>query len=223
MIRKRYVRLVLLACTCVASLGLLAGATPAAAKTKVVTKTGTVQACFTVGIPIPDWSPTATTVPGSLRVHVEIPKFKGQPQDGMVTSFASVGARIIHTDDGDLVLGMVSPDGKQVILANTRDQSLNGAGAGYGLGPADCTGQLVLFSDAFPTSIVNPGNTGISRPITGSFSPEQSLSNFVGGPAAGDFTFFVLDTVQNNTGSINAFSISFNYQYKAVKKKKKRR
>ena len=226
MIRKRYAQLGLLACTSVASLGLLAGATPAAAKArfKVVTKTATVQACFDTNIAIPDWSSTATTIPGSLRVHVEVPKFRGQPQNGKVTSFAGVGTRITHTRDGDLVLGIVGPDGKQVILSNTRDQAAAFYGGnGYGMGATDCTGQLVLFSDSFPTSIVNPGNTGVDQPITGSFSPEQALSDFVGGPAAGDFTFFVLDTVGTNTGSINAFSISFNYEYKALKKKRKHR
>jgi nifR3 family TIM-barrel protein len=212
MMKKSSARLALLACASVASLGLLAGASPAAAKTK----TATFNQCVNIGQAIPE----VATGPQSSRafsIPVTVPKFKGKPQDGAVTAFGSAGVRITHTNDNDLQLSLVSPGGRLSTLANRRGAS----GDGYGTGSNSCAGSLVQFSDTAATSIVTPGNTA-NNPITGSFRPESPLSTFIGGPARGFWTLIVTDTSTPNVGSLDAASLNFTYQYKVKPKKKKK-
>ena len=168
----------------------------------------------------------------SFPVFAKVPKFKDRPQNGVVTAFHSAGVRISHTDDGDLALFLVSPGGTAVALATYRDQSTNKdpetgdpspSGNGYGSGAASCSGSLVQFGDAFPTSIARPGNTSLNAPIRGSFRPEQSLTSFVGGPARGFWTLIVQDVQAQDVGQINAVSLNFTYSYKVKKKRKKGR
>jgi subtilisin-like proprotein convertase family protein len=219
MIQKRSARMALLACAGVASLGLMAGASPAAAKT--VTKTATFNQCVNFAVPIIDQdSSTSATTADAAAIPVSVPKFKGKPQDGLVTALTSLGTRITHTDDGDLELLLVSPGGKAVSLSQFNDG--NSSGDGWGTGAASCAGSLVLFGDAFPTSILTPGNTVSQSPITGSFKPEQPLSTVVGGPARGNWTFVVVDDASGDEGAINAVSLNLTYQYKALLKKKKK-
>ena len=217
MMIKRSGRAAMLACTSVASLGLLAGASPAAAKTK----TATFTQCANAGVAIPDYGlNTGDPSPsGAFALPVSVPKFKGKPQDGVVTAFTAAGVRISHTDDGDLVLNLVSPGGKVAALANLRDG--NTSGDGYGSGAGNCSGSLVSFGDAFSIPIATPGNTTPGSPITGSFKPEQPLAAFVGGPARGNWTLVVTDTAADDVGTIDALSLNFTYQYKVKPKKKK--
>jgi hypothetical protein len=219
MCRKRFTWFVLLTCAGIASLGLVTGSS-AVAKTK----TATFNQCVSGAIPIPDEGPTSGTPTGSaaLAVPVNVPKFKGKQQDGVVTAFSTAGVRISHTDDGDLVLNLVSPGGKVVGLGQQRDDSGNSSGDGYGSGPADCSGSLVSYSDAFTTPIATPGNTANAAPIVGSFRPEQPLAAFVGGPARGMWTLVVTDTAGEDVGTINALSLNLTYQYKVKPKKKKK-
>jgi subtilisin-like proprotein convertase family protein len=232
MIKKRSAQLAVLACAGCASLWLLAMPAPAGAKTK----TAQFTQCVSAAVNIPDGPPpgSAATNPAALfTIPVTVPKFKGKQQNGVVTRFNSVGVRISHTDDGDLALFLVSPGGRAAALSTFRDQSTNvnpdpppdrlPSGDGYGTGAANCSGSRVDFGDGFPTSIATPGNTGVDAPITGSFSPEQPLSAFVGGPARGFWTLIVQDTQFQDVGQIDALSLSFDYSYKAKKKKKKRR
>jgi Proprotein convertase P-domain len=230
MIKKRSARLAALASSVCLSLCLLA--LPASAPAK--TKTAQFIQCVSTAVPIPDGpapGSTATNPAASFAVPVGVPKFKGRPQDGTITAFNSAGVRISHTDDGDLALFLVSPGGRAVALATYRDQSSNvdkegqpsPSGDGYGSGAPSCAGSRVDFGDRFPTSIATPGNTGLDTPITGSFSPEQPLSTFVGGPARGFWTLIVQDVQSDDVGQIDAFSLSFTYAYKAKKKKRKKR
>jgi subtilisin-like proprotein convertase family protein len=215
MTNKRSARMALLACASVASLGLLVGASPAAAKTK----TRTVNQCLSTNAAIPDNLDTAPAGAATASIPVSVPKFNGRPQTGVVTAFTSAGVRIVHTDDGDLVLGLVSPSGQVILLSNSRDG--NTSGDGYGTGAASCSGSLVLFGDTFPTPIRTPGNTTTGSPITGSFQPEQPLSSFLGGAAKGNWTLFVADAAGGDVGTINAFSLNFSFKYKVAPKKKK--
>jgi subtilisin-like proprotein convertase family protein len=232
MIEKRWVRPMLAACVACASLALLALPAGAAAKTK--RKTATFSQCVNLAVTIPDGPPTGTTAlnpVASVAIPVRVPKFKGKPQDGVVTSVNSVGVRITHSDDGDLALFLASPGGKAVSLSTYRDQSSNvddqgdpsPSGDGYGTGAQSCSGSLVQFGDSFPTSIATPGNKGMDAPIAGSFSPEQPLGTFVGGPARGFWTLIVQDVQFEDVGQIDAFSVNVTYTYKAKKKKKKKR
>jgi subtilisin-like proprotein convertase family protein len=231
MIKKRSAQLAALACSaCVWPLL----AVPASAPAK--TKTAQFIQCVSTSLPIPDGPPegsTATNPAASFAIFVNTPKFKRRAQDGTVTAFNSAGVRISHTDDGDLALFLVSPGGRAVALSTYRDQSTNvnpdpppdrlPSGDGYGSGAPNCSGSRVDFGDRFPTSIATPGNTGVDTPITGSFSPEQPLSTFVGGPARGFWTLIVQDVQNQDVGQIDAFSLSFDYTYKAKKKKRKKR
>lgn len=206
MIRKRRARLALLACAGVASLGLLVGASPAAAKNK----TKTFNRCFNVGLPIPDRPASGAGSSLAFPISVKVPKFNGKQQSGKVTQFNSVGLRITHTNDRDLQINLVSPGGRVVTLANRRGL----AGDGYGTGSASCSGSLVQFSDTAATSILFPGNTGDS-PIVGAFRPEAPLGVFAGGPARGVWTLIVTDVLNNDVGTLAAASLNFKYRYKA--------
>ena len=231
MIKNRCSRLVLIACLSCAASGLVALPSSAAAKTK---QADFVE-CVSTAVAIPDGPAPGTMAlnpVASFPVFAKVPKFKGRPQDGVVTAFNSAAVRISHTDDGDLALFLVSPGGTAVALATYRDQSTNKdpetgdpspSGNGYGTGPASCSGSLVQFGDAFPTSIARPGNTSLNAPIRGSFRPEQSLTSFVGGPARGFWTLIVQDVQAQDVGQINAVSLNFTYSYKVKKKREKGR
>jgi hypothetical protein len=219
MINKRSARIALLACASVASLGLLAGTSPAAAakkKAKVVTKTATLNQCVSTAQRLIEGDPGIPGTIPSVAFPVAVPKFKGKQQDGAVTAVSSVGVRITHTFDEDLTIVLVSPGGRVVPLAQNRGSS----GDGYGTGATNCGGSLVLFGDTFGPSIVSPGNTG-SGPITGSFKPEQPLSAVVGGPARGNWVVLASDGDGGDEGTLDAVSLNLTYQYKALKKKKK--
>lgn len=231
MIKKRWAGLVPIACFAV-GVSLIAVVPAASAKTK--TKTAQFVQCVSTAVPIPDGPPDDTTAPNpaaSFSVFVNTPKFKGRPQSGTVTAIHSAGVRITHTDDGDLALFLVSPGGRAIALATYRDQSTNPnpdpppdflpSGDGYGSGAPDCSGSRVDFGDQFPTSIATPGNIGINAPITGSFSPEQPLSTFVGGPARGFWTLIVQDVQFHDVGQVDALALSFDYSYKAKKRKRR--
>jgi hypothetical protein len=219
MIKMRWARLVLLACIAGSVSGFLAMLAPAAAKKR----SATLNQCVSMAVSIPDGPPVGTNVvnpAASFAVSVRVPKFKGEPQNGKITAFHSAGVRISHTDDGDLALFLVSPGGRAVALSTYRDQSSDKSGDGYGTGPLNCSGSLVEFGDAFPTSIATPGNTGPGAPISGSFTPEQPLGTFVGGPARGFWTLIVQDVQAGDVGQINALSLNFTYRYKTKKKRR---
>jgi hypothetical protein len=230
MTKKRSARLAALACAGWAMCWLLSMPASAAAKTKEVQF---IQ-CLSTAVSIPDGPPppfTAVNPAASFAVPVRVPKFKGRRQDGVVTRFNSAGVRISHTDVSDLALFLVSPGGRVVALSTYRDQSTNvdgegdpaPSGDGFGTGAPSCAGSRVDFSDRSRPSIATPGNTGLDAPIMGAFSPEQPLGNFVGGPARGFWTLIVQDIVFQDTGQINALSLSFDYRYKANPKRKKRK
>jgi hypothetical protein len=229
MIKKRWTSLVLTAGVACLTCGLLALPASAVAKRK---QAGFTQ-CVSTAVAIPDGPPppfTALNPAASFAVPVRVPRFKGRPQEGVVTAIQSVGVRITHTDVSDLALFLVSPGGRAVALGTYRDQSSNldshgdpaPSGDGYGSGAPNCSGSRVEFGDGYPNSITMPGNTGLDTPITGAFRPEQPLSAFVGGPAGGFWTLIVQDVQAQDVGQINALSLSFTYSYKAKKKKKRR-
>ena len=223
MIKKRSARAALLACAGLASLGLIAGAAPAAAKTKkkTVTKTATFSQCVNTSSPIQDQD-TGHNVATAV-IPVTVPAYKGVPQTGVVSAIASAGTRITHTYSGDLDLTLISPGGKVITLAAYPFSGVgDDTGDGYGTGASNCGGSLVLFGDAFSISATEPGNTG-DNPIVGPLNPLQPLNQVVGGPAAGAWSLLVYDGQNNDEGTLDAFSLNFTYQYKAVVKVKKKK
>jgi subtilisin-like proprotein convertase family protein len=203
-------RLTAMAVTGLATAALVAaGASPAAAKT--VTRTATFSQCLSPALPIADQSVVAATL------NVPVPKNGKKVQGGIVTAVNSAGVRISHFFAGDLFINLVSPGGRAIGLAVSRGST----GNGYGSGPASCSGEQVLFSDAFATPISTPGSTG-DDPIRGNFRPEQPLSTFAGGPARGAWTLLVVDCCAGRTGALDAFSLNLTYTYKKPVKKKKK-
>jgi hypothetical protein len=234
MITKSWDRLLLRACVASAALALLALPAAAGAKTKTKLRTAQFIQCVSTAVPIPDGPMPPFTSPNptaSFAIPVQVPRFKKRPQDGVVTSFGSVGVRITHTDDSDLALYLVSPGGRAVALATFRDDSSNKddegnpspSGDGFGSGSPNCSGDRVSFGDRYRPSITTPGNTGLDAPILGAFKPEQPLSTFVGGPARGFWTLIVQDVQGQDSGQIDALALSFDYSYKAKAKKKKKK
>src|SRR5262245_9790849 len=178
MIKKRWARIALFACACSGLVALVALPATAVAKRK----TKTLSRCVNAALAIPDGPAsgmTALNPVAALAVRVNVPRFRGKAQNGVVTRVNSVGVRISHTDDGDLALFLVSPGGRAVALSTFRDESTDQSANGYGAGPLNCTGSLVQFADTSPVSIAAPGNLGNGTPITGSFRPEQPLGTFV--------------------------------------------
>ncbi len=210
MIKKRSARTTLLACMGIASLALLAGASPAAAKTK----TKTFNQCVSTSQVVREGQTGVPASTANVVFPIGVPKFNGKPQNGTVVSVNSVGLRITHTFAGDIGANLVTPGGKVILLANHRGD----IGDGYGTGAQSCSGSLVTFGDTFGTSIVTPGNTG-NNPITGSFKPEQPLSGAVGGPARGNWVVLVEDTAGGDQGTLDAVSLNVTYRYKVKPKK----
>jgi subtilisin-like proprotein convertase family protein len=211
MIKKRSARMAGLALASVASLWLLAGASPAAAKTK--TKTATFSQCLSVAQPILDHQTTFT------NFNVAVPK-NGKKIQGGIVSDVNAGVRLTHTFNEDLAINLVSPAGTVVALASGRGESSDG----YGSGAPSCSGSLVLFDDLFPTPISTTTTTPppSGTPITGSFKPDQPLASFNTGPARGVWTLLVSDGPTADTGALNAASLTVTYSYKKPVKKKKK-
>jgi subtilisin-like proprotein convertase family protein len=226
--RKHSARTAVLAFACVASLGLIAGVAPAAAKKvkkRTVIQTATVNQCVNVGSPISSVNgPTATNPNnpqvGTANIPVTIPAYRGLPQFGTVTGVTLAGVRISHTFNADLNVLLVAPGARTVPLSMSR----GGSGDGYGTGPASCAGSLVRFADTFGTPIASLAATDVN-PITGDFKPERPLAGLNGGQAGGNWQFLVTDGASGDDGSLDAVQLTFTYTYLTevkVKPKKKK-
>src|SRR5581483_2014938 len=108
MIKKRSARTTLLACMGIASLALLAGASPAAAKTK----TKTFNQCVSTSQVVREGQTGVPASTANVVFPIGVPKFNGKPQNGTVVSVNSVGLRITHTFAGDIGANLVTPGGK---------------------------------------------------------------------------------------------------------------
>lgn len=199
MMQKRTRRMALLACASLASLGLLFGVSPAAAKgTKTITKT--LSQCQGQVLPLNDNS--------SLQVPFTVPRVpkRAKPAGARVVSVASVGLRIGHTFDRDVTAFLVSPTGLVDPLVLGRGDT----GDNFGTGATDCGGSLTSFSD----SAVTPIGSG-AAPFPGAFKPEAPLSVFANSRAAGIWRVIVSDSAPGDTGTLYAVSLRLTYRYKS--------
>jgi subtilisin-like proprotein convertase family protein len=141
---------------------------------------------------------TATATYDSTDVPKAIPDLSSAtssltvPATGVVLD-VDVGVSITHTFDGDLVLVLIGPTGKQILLANS-----------VGVDGVNFTG--TVFDDEAATSI-----TSGAAPFTGRFQPQQPLSRLDGVPADGTWTLEVLDQGLGNIGTIDAWSVTPTY------------
>jgi subtilisin-like proprotein convertase family protein len=223
MTKKRSARTALLACAGIASLGLIAGAAPAAAKSKgkAITKTVTQTQCGNTSVFVPDRdSSTNTNLTVGAGVNFQVPKFRGKPQDGVVSAVNDASIRVTSTYSGDLILFLVSPGGKAISLSSEDGDGSNADG--YGTGSPSCSGNLFHYSDSAGASVFDVATNG-EDPLTGTYRPMQPLSTLAGGPARGTWTLVAYDDAADDTSTINAVSVTLTYSYKALKKVKKKK
>jgi subtilisin-like proprotein convertase family protein len=103
----------------------------------------------------------------------------------------NVTLNITHTKDSNLTAYLIGPDGTTVALF----EQVSATGANF---------TSTTFSSSATTSIANG-----AAPFTGSYLPSPGqLSSFNGKLQAGNWTLKVIDSVKNNTGSINSWSIA---------------
>ncbi|CAN5891901.1 hypothetical protein BH23PLA1_BH23PLA1_20250 [soil metagenome] len=102
----------------------------------------------------------------------------------------NVNLSLTHTFVGDLIITLVSPNGRRVVLSRNN----GGGGDNY---------TNTTFDDQATRSI-----TGGVAPFTGSFRPEQPLSAFNGEIANGTWRLEVQDVAALDTGSLLSFTLT---------------
>ena len=164
---------------------------------------GTVTNSFPLGAPgsaiTVNYSTSTSTTIGN-RTTNNIPLVI--PDSGFVAN-ATVGVRLDHTRDSDVILWLVHPDGTTVLLANQR----GGSGDNYGSGNTNCSGTVCLFDDAAATPI----SSG-SAPFAGTYRPEQLLSALDGKPVTGTWKLRVADDANRFTGTFYCFQLNLTRQ-----------
>jgi subtilisin-like proprotein convertase family protein len=193
------------------------GALPAAGakkkpKTRTITTTvpGSFSQCQNLSVPLTDFStnPVQFTVPSPPGAD---------PAAGAVSTLASVAVRATHTNTEDIVLLLISPDGRVAALFLAR-----GGGADLGSGATSCGGTLTTFA-----GITSPGITTGANPFAGTFRPETPLSRFDGGAASGIWTLLAIDDAAGDVGTLHAASLNLNFSHivkrKVTKKKRKKK
>ncbi|CAN5541814.1 hypothetical protein BH11PLA2_BH11PLA2_28090 [soil metagenome] len=116
---------------------------------------------------------------GSISVPIVVDR------DAIISDL-DLRVNIKHTYDGDLILKLVSPDGRSIFLANRR----GGSGDNF---------TNTIFDDEANTTITK-GNA----PFSGTFKPEQSLSLFDGMNARGTWRLMISDNAQYDAGTLTS-------------------
>ncbi len=101
---------------------------------------------------------------------------------------------IEHTFSGDLQLSLISPNGTSLLLANNLGGSTSNA----------YTGTIFRLGGEEITTASPPFTSGTYSPQGGDLA-----TIFSGEEIQGDWTLQVCDTADENSGQVNAFSISF--------------
>ncbi|MEM7392089.1 MAG: reprolysin-like metallopeptidase, partial [Verrucomicrobiota bacterium] len=154
---------------------------------------------FNAGIPIPDNNTININVPVGISGTISDLDFRF---DGSACSTVPTDTNngLNHSWVGDLVITLISPTGTQV-----RIMDRPGAGA-FGSGGFNFCQTLFNDDGAFPAidSIVQT-----DEPHTGTWLPEDALSAFDGEEANGTWTLRITDSVTDDTGQLNNFSMIF--------------
>lgn len=138
-------------------------------------------------------SQAATDVPaaildaGTITSQTVVAGLNGTLTDVNVTLSLS------HTNDEDLDLYLVAPNGTMVELAT----DVGGSGDNF-------TG--TVFDQQAGTAIT----AGVA-PFTGSYRPESSLDAFNGGTPSGTWTLLVTDDTAGNSGTLLSWSLQLSY------------
>lgn len=132
--------------------------------------------------PIPDYNDTTQT-PGRVTSNLPI------TAPGTVGKL-TVKINITHTFDSDLHISLISPTGVSVVLSNR-----NGSG---GANYSD-----TIFDDDAATAIFDG-----SPPFTGTFKPEEPLSQVIGTSPRGTWMLHITDNFAGDIGTLNSWSLS---------------
>lgn len=144
--------------------------------------TATLYSSTDVPKPIPDYNDT-TQMPGSVTSNLPI------TAPGTVGKL-TVKINITHTFDSDLHISLISPTGVSVVLSNR-----NGSG---GANYSD-----TIFDDDAATAIFDG-----SPPFTGTFKPEEPLSQVIGTSPRGTWMLHITDNFAGDIGTLNSWSLS---------------
>ncbi len=106
----------------------------------------------------------------------------------------TVTVNVTHTFDGDVSLSLIAPDGVTTVPLVTR----RGSSGDNFIG--------TVFDDAATTAI-----SAGTAPFTGSFRPESPLSVLNGTPSYGNWTLKAVDSAGSDTGTIDSWSITFQF------------
>lgn len=160
-----------------------------ASTTPVTRTTGT----FVLGVPSGTY--TATELPLPIPDNTLAGVNKVIPVSGATgnTGKVTVQLSIPHTWVGDLRLRLTAPNGTTVTLTDRPGGSNNG---GDNL-------TNTVFDDAAATPI-----SGGTVPYTGSFRPQEPLTNLNGSTINGSWTLNVADLVNADIGSLTALSLT---------------
>src|SRR5262249_13889018 len=148
--------------------------------TITVTSSGTPQTIVSTDVPKP--VPDLTTITSTLPVS-------GFAANQVISNL-TVNLTVNHTFDSDLIMILVAPDGTQTVLVNHR-------------GPGGQGFVNTTFDDNAPIPI----RFG-APPYTGSFKPDQPLSQFLGHAINGTWTLVVSDTVGFDSGVLQNWSLN---------------
>ncbi|MEZ4768690.1 MAG: proprotein convertase P-domain-containing protein [Caldilineales bacterium] len=147
--------------------------------------------------------PTATATPGpscttfdsgtlalAIRDRTNTYSTIAVPNVGTITDVNVTIGQISHTYDADLDIYIRNPANVQRMLSTDN----GGSGDNY---------TNTVFDDEAATAV-----TSGSAPFSGSYRPEQTLSAFDGGNAAGTWTLRVYDDARGDTGTLQSWSVT---------------
>jgi subtilisin-like proprotein convertase family protein len=110
----------------------------------------------------------------------------------------TVGLNAAHTWRGDVSVILESPSGTAVNLLALDPEN-------------DGDGINVLFRDNTASPVGNTWDHDLSVPYyINTWSPAESLSTYNGAEAHGDWTLYVCDDVENDTGNVYMWELFFN-------------
>lgn len=149
-------------------------------------------------VAIPDNSATGVDIPLEVENYMAITDLdfiiNGSSCNGN-SGVPTMG--LDHANVHDLVLKLTSPQGTTVTLVDRPGDSTN-TGSNF------CN--MALDDDQFNPSIQSIASGG--APYPGTFAPANPLAAFIGEDPYGTWTLNVSDHAANNTGMVNAFSLT---------------
>ena len=138
---------------------------------------------------------------GTTVSTISIPSTEVIPDLGRVVD-VTVSVNITHTYNSDLKLSLISPDGTEILLADSVGTDTDNFGS---------ANVKTRFSDAGPIGI----NAG-TAPYLGVFKPAQALAGFKGKKINGDWKLKIEDTKDIDSGTLNDWSLDFRRQPEAI-------